>query len=160
METAKRDTVIALIILVLFVAAAVWYWQASNGGAPSSLPTSAQTSPVFSYSAANPIVIHHTLGNPPPIKGATIGKVNNYSGTVPAFSNCDRLSVGMAPAASGSSHFTLKITDTNAGTCPVAAISTIPFTTGVALKNSATVPTIDSVTVNGASVPFKLVEGN
>jgi hypothetical protein len=155
--------VVGLIIVLLLAVAGVWYWQTNINSAPATITTTPTltntTSPTFSYSTTNPLVIHHTTGNPPATKGAAMGKINTYGGIVPAFSTCDQLSVSMSPATAGSSHFTLMITDSNEGTCPAATTSTVPFTTGVALKSATASPTIDRVTINGAAVPFKLIEG-
>ena len=143
-------TIAAFILVVI---AAAW-WGIVNYAPQPAQQAQAQPLPPTDthYKAPAPLAVNHS----------TASGANVYSGTLPLRS-CNVLSGGLATLGGSPVHLTLTFTVFDAdGTClasTAAEDASQPFSMSFSSKTSTLTPVLDSVTVNGASVPFTIVEG-
>lgn len=153
LRNMSNKWVIAVFILV--VIAAAWWGLVSYS--PPASPQAAQQElripPADThYAPPATLAVNHSVVN-----GANV-----YSGTLPIRS-CNTFSGGLSASGGDPVHVQLnfKIFDGD-GTClgsSAAEDTPQPFSMSFSSKASTATPIVDSVSINDAAVPFKLVEG-
>ncbi len=104
------------------------------------------------YTAPPALIVHHTVVN-----GANV-----YAGTLPIRS-CNTIATGLSSSGSAPVELTIsfKVFDGD-GTCLTATSAESdqqPFSVSFSSKVSTRSPVVTALTINGSSVPFKVVEG-
>ncbi len=152
--TSGMSKVTWIAVVLLVVVLGVWLYV--------SYPMQPQPAPQTAQQRIPPADTHYTPPATLALHHSVVAGANVYSGNLPIRS-CNTFSGGLAASGGDPIHVQLnfRIFDGD-GTCltsTAAEDAQQPFTLSYSSKTSTKAPVLDSVSINGASIPFTLVEG-